>query len=284
MPMRFITRRSALHLSAASVLTASSLATPRAATAATGSTAALTDPAQVHRVFRRMRHAEHEQVFFWWLQGVRSGLVDNRLLPFFKMEVGSFHRCKNLGDGRYSVTSLGLVYFTDLNTGNLLEHWANPVTQANVDFQYVAPKPSTTVFGPDGIESEPKFPAAGAERSREMSAVQIVGEDVWLTEASKLEVPSTTGGLPFRVNDMYTLQSPLRALRNPAQKFVPCYAAFNDFNSWSARFQMGDRPGTSLSRCSGRKEAKLEALPASYLALARRVHPQLLANPDAALG
>jgi hypothetical protein len=246
--------------------------------------AALADPAQRHAIYRRMRYAGHQDVFYWWLRGTRYGLIDNELTPFFRMEVGSMHRCQDLGNGRYSVTSLGLIYFTDLQTGELLEKWPNPVTGKTVDFSYPRPGPRTVVYGPEGIESEPGFPAAGALQRHELSAPDIVGDDLWLNEASQLTAPAQSNGMPaLRVHDMYALRSPVAALLDPRQQFVPCHASFNDFNTWSPRFQMGDRPGTSLSRCQGRKEASLDALPPGFLALAQRLHPQLLADPAAAL-
>ena len=246
--------------------------------------AALTDPANVHQVYRRMRFAEHEQVFFWWLRGVRSGLIDNQLTPLFRMEVGSLHRCHELGEGRYSVTSLGLVYYTDLHSGDLLQRWHNPLTDAMVPIQYAAPKPTTVVYSGAGIESEPAFAGAGATRTRELGPVDVVGADVWLNDSSHLNAPPQSGAnTPLHVNDLYTLHSPLQELLNLRQRFVPCFAVFNDFNTWSPRLQMGDRAGTSLSRCNGRKEARLDALPASYLALGQRLHPDIFANPAAAL-
>ena len=280
--MTSATRRELLKGSAALMLSAATGARGAARTA-DPARAALLDPANLHQVFRRMRFAEHEEVFFWWMRGLRYGLVDNRLTPFFRMEVGSMHRCRELGNGRYSVTSLGAVYYSDLQQGELLEHWLNPITNANVNFQYAAPKPSTVVYSHAGIESEPAFPGAGTTRRHELGPVDIVGGDVWLNESSHLVVPAQGGGSPLLVNDMYTLHSPLRELLGARQKFVSCFASFNDFNSWSPRFQMGERPGTSLSRCSGRKEARLDALPAGYLALGRRVHPQIFADPAAAL-
>lgn len=281
--MTQIRRRDALK-GAAALLLASGAGGAPAASPNNANRAALTDPAEVNQVFRRMRFAGHEEIFFWWLRGLRYGLIDNELTPFFRMEVGSMHRCRELGDGRYSVTSLAAIYYTDLDKGDLVERWLNPVTNANVDFKYAPPKPSTVIYTHAGIESEPQFPVPGAKRRRELGPVDIVGGDVWLGEASHLLVPAQSNGTPaLHVNDMYALHSPLRELANPRQKFVPCFAAFNDFNSWSSRFQMGDRPGTSLSRCSGRKEARLDALPQSYLALGQRVHPQVFANPAAAL-
>ena len=103
-------------------------------------------------------------------------------------------------------------------------------------------------------------------------------------------VAASGGGIaaarPLRVHDMYTLQSPRAALRDSGAlpRWVPALGQFNDFNSWSPRFQMGDRPGTSLSRCAGRKERRWQDLPEKFRALAAQVHPEWARAPDKILG
>jgi len=253
-----------------------------------------TDPLQVARLYRQMRFAGDGQLFFWWLQGRRYGLVDNVLTPFFDMHVGSVHRCIEQGDGRYQVIGAQIGYYTHLETGALLETWANPITGANVALTYAPPRANTSNYGPTGPE-EP-VSANGAERRHVLGPVSVVGDSVWLREETYIVVPASAavaasgGGAaasrPLRVHDMYTLQSPRAALRDsgPLPRWVPALGQFNDFNSWSPRFQMGDRPGTSLSRCAGRKERRWQDLPEKFRALAAQVHPDWARAPDRILG
>lgn len=243
------------------------------------------EPLRIARLYRQMRFAGDGQVFFWWLQGRRYGLVENVLTPFFDMHVGSVHRCSDQGDGRYQVSSAQIGYYTDLETGALLENWLNPITGANVLLSYAAPRASTSSYGPAG----PEEPAAanGAERRHLLGPVSVVGDSVWLREETHVVVPpAAAGARPLRVHDMYTLQSPRAALREsgPLPRWVPALGQFNDFNSWSPRFQMGDRPGTSLSRCAGRKERRWQDLPEKFRALAAQVHPAWARAPAGILG
>ena len=253
-----------------------------------------TNPLQVARLYRQMRFAGDGRLFFWWLQGRRYGLVDNVLTPFFDMHVGSVHRCIEQGDGRYQVTGAQMGYYTHLETGALLETWANPITGASVALTYAPPRANTSNYGPTGPE-EP-VPANGAERRHVLGPVSVVGDSVWLREESYIVVPASAavaasgGGVaasrPLRVHDMYTLQSPRATLRDsgPLPRWVPAFGQFNDFNSWSPRFQMGDRPGTSLSRCAGRKERRWQDLPEKFRALAAQVHPEWARAPEKILG
>jgi hypothetical protein len=253
-----------------------------------------TDPLLVARLYRQMRFAGDGQAFFWWLQGRRYGLVDNVLTPFFDMHVGSVHRCIDLGDDRYQVIGAQMGYYTHLETGALLQDWLNPVTGAKVALTYAPPRASTSNFGPTGPE-EP-VPTNGAERRHVLGPVSVVGDSVWLREETYIVVPATAaatasgGGVvasrPLRVHDMYTLQSPRARLRDSGvlPRWVPALGQFNDFNSWSPRFQMGDRPGTSLSRCAGRKERRWQELPEKFRALAAQLHPDWARAPAAILG
>jgi hypothetical protein len=47
---------------------------------------------------------------------------------------------------------------------------------------------------------------------------------------------------------------------------------------------MGDHPGTSVARCSGRKVATLDGMPDNFLRLARRLHPDAYRDPAKTLG
>ncbi len=253
-----------------------------------------TDPLLLARIYRQMRFAGDDRVFFWWLQGRRYGLIDNVLTPFFDMHVGSIHRCVDQGDGRYQVIGAQVGYYTHLETGALLENWLNPITGANVALAYAPLRANTSNFGPTGpVESAS---VNGAERRHVLGPVSVVGDSVWLREETYIVVPPSAavaasgGGVaasrPLRVHDMYTLQSPRAALRDSGllPRWVPALGQFNDFNSWSPRFQMGDRPGTSLSRCAGRKERRWQDLPEKFRALAAQAHPQWARAPDKILG
>ena len=46
---------------------------------------------------------------------------------------------------------------------------------------------------------------------------------------------------------------------------------------------MGDHPGHMMSTASGRKLERIEELPASYVAMAKHVHPKYMNDPIAAL-
>ena len=250
-----------------------------------GGALAVEDPAQLHRVYRRIRYAGDDRLVFWWMKGRRYGIVDNVMTPFFDMNVGSMHRCRDLGGERYEVVTASSLYFTDLASGELVENWANPVTGRTVRFNYPAPRPAVSVYSyGEGVVVEPEMPGMRLERRHVTSPVEVQGADAWLHEESWVIADVLATGRKMKVHDMYSYVCPVAALRDPAVPFVPAVEHFNDYNDWSPRFEMGDRPGTSVARCSGRKVATLDGMPDGFLRLARRLHPEAFRDPAKTLG
>ena len=246
--------------------------------------AALEAPANLHRVYRRLRFAADERIVFWWMKGRRYGFVDTVLTPFFDMQVGSMHRCRDLGDGRWELRTASAMYHTDIRSGALLEDWPNPVTGKTVRFDYPAPTSSTLVYTyADGVQDAPAPPGVKLDRQHFLGPLERVGDEAWLREEGWLNL-TYPNGRGQRVHDMYTFSAPLAALRAAKPGFVPATVHFNDYNGWSPRFQMGDAPGASVSRCSGRKVASVDELPASFLQITRRVHAAAYADPARTLG
>ncbi len=248
---------------------------------------ALDDPANLHRVYRRIRFAADDRVVFWWLKGRRYGYVDNLMVPYFDMHVGSWHRCRELDDGRYEVATASAMYFTDLASGELVEDWPNPITGKRVLLRYPAPTRAVTVYAYSGAEqAAAPTPGMRMERHHVVAPLELVGDEAWLREETWIKAIRETAGTTRtqKVHDMYTYSSPVAALRDPKARFAPAVAHFNDYNDWSPRFEMGDQPGGAVARCSGRKVASIEAMPTAILRIGRRLHAEAFRDPARTLG
>jgi hypothetical protein len=276
-----------LGLAAATFAGAHGTAPAASTGSSVGGGADLLAPGNVHRLYRRIRYGADRQAVWWWMRGRRFGLVDNVMTPFFGMEVGSLHVVRELGAERYEVTSLSAVYYSDLERGDLLTEWPNPVTGRNVTFRYATPKPSKRVYSySEGPEVEDSATGMRADRRVALLPAEVIGGDVWLTEETYLRLtpePPAAAAAPgpaaapfssraMRVHDMYTFQCAVAALGRAPGEFVDAAAQFNDFNDWSPRFDMGDRPGTTVSRCAGRKARRLGDMPDRWRAFSQRLH------------
>lgn len=253
-------------------------------------TPALTDPLapeSLHHLYRRIRFGANGQAIYWWLHGTRYGLVDNVLLPFFDMHVGSIHRRRDLDADRYAVDTAAAIYYTPVGGDRLLERWDNPVTARAVQFEYAAPRISTATFSlREGQLDEPEAPGMHAERKHFMGPARRDAGRIWLDEATHVRVDRGAKP-PMKVHDLYTYsvaESDLARPEGRGSNFTPAIAAFNDFNDWSPRFEMGDHPGLSISRCTGTKVASIDAMPAVWRALYGARHPRGFAPLQSAGG
>ena len=283
---KLLTRTLGVGVAAATVSRAS--AASRTSTAARHEASA-DDPLAadfVHTLYRRIRFGADGSSVYWWLRGTRFGLVDNVLTPFFDMHVGSIHRRRDLDAERYEISTAAAIYYTAVGANALLERWDNPVTGRSVRFEYAAPRIATATYSlRSGPLAEPESPGMRAERTHFLGPARRDAGRIWLDEATRVRVDRGTRP-PMKVRDLYTYSVAEADLaRTEAREpggYTPALAAFNDFNDWSPRFEMGDQPGSSISRCGGSKVGTQAAMPAIWRSLHTALYPRSFAPLQAA--
>ena len=259
-------------------------AAPPAPVTATPVTA-LEDPAAFNRLQRRICFAPGDDIVFWWMRGRRYGLIDNQLVPLFDMHVGRMHRCRDLDADRYEVSTAAAIYYTAPDEEQLLENWRNPVTGELVPFNYPAPRAGRAEYSyRDGMRVSAPMQGVRQQERHAHSPLTVVGDEASFTKESWIVATFEGSAKPVNVHDISTFGSPVAALLDPTATFVPAFEHFNDYNGWSPRLRMGERPGSSVARCSGRKVATFEQMPSVFLRLTKRVHPQAFSDPAKTLG
>ena len=240
----------------------------------------------LHTLYRRIRFGADGSSVYWWLRGTRYGLVDNVLTPFFDMHVGSIHRRRDLDAERYEISTAAAIYYTAVGASTLLERWDNPVTGRSVRFEYAAPRIAMATYSlRSGPLAEPEPPGMRAERTHFLGPARRDAGRIWLDEATHVRVDPGARP-PMKVHDLYTYSVAEADLarvqtRKPGG-YTPALATFNDFNDWSPRFEMGDHPGSSISRCSGSKVGTQAAMPATWRSLHTALYPRSFAPLQAA--
>ena len=68
----------------------------------------------------------------------------------------------------------------------------------------------------------------------------------------------------FAVNDWSTYVGSLAEVSDPKVRNAAAAQTFTDVLTYPAWLQMGDKPGTFVSRCYGRKVFRFEAMPAAW--------------------
>jgi hypothetical protein len=274
-------RRSALGLGAlALTLPLMPGAVSPAAAQAAGKALDLGTKADFLTAVQKMRGALDERICMGYVKGVYYGVVDTRLTPLYGVLGGTFSRYKKLPDGNYEGRTFEVAYFTDWNTGQLLEKFKNPYTGEVVDVPQTRMGPSTITVTAEGLKIGE---GRGLVVKHRFLPARVVNDDVWIVDESMVSTPPDFQGPKFFYNEVTTLQARLKDLNDPNLKQTPTHVHFNGVVSWRPWLKMGDRPGHLLGNAAGRRLNKMSEYPAEYQAWTKTHHPDVWADPDAIL-
>jgi hypothetical protein len=250
----------------------------------------LKDPAVQSHVFQKLGYSLDGQLGFWHLQATRYGLVGAELFPFWEMHIGSFFTVRDLPGGGYEVSRMGIIFYTDIDTGEYMRRFKNPFTGKTVDVQYgvpkvkkyAPPKPMRAAYDPIEGQEPPPEGALGLIRTGSLGSAWIQGDNIWIQQDHLLISPHL-GEKPIRYNDLTTYFGPLSDVLDPSVKMARAGHAFSDINNWPAWLEMGDAPGEYYSRGIGYKSFSYDEMPETWRKLAEREYPDLVKDPMKAL-
>ena len=206
------------------------------------------------------------------------GVVDDRATPLFGVLAGTFTQYHPVDDLSYRIKALEVAYFTDLDTGELLETWDNPYTGETVTVPQTRMGPSTTLITPAGLKIErASGEAVNMQLSHRFRPAITVGDQVWVTEEIQA-VAAPPGRKAFVYNEMSTYQGNRKDLEDPDQASVRSNVEFHSIISWRPWMKMGDHPGHLTGRASGQHVKSFDELPAYYQELTRKHHPDVAAD------
>jgi hypothetical protein len=242
----------------------------------------LDDPDRLLTAFMRLAGSLDERLIIWWMDGLRYGIVDARAKLLFGMQVGMFHRFFRQPDGSYKLAMFELTYYTDLETGELLEEFSNPYTGDTDRVSHVRLGPEIRHQTVHGL-ADPENPMVHDYHSQ-LGPALIRGDDVWIPTDVEATIRFPNPKAPeIRLNHYTTVHGQLSAALNPDLVSAPATLAFQNILKWEPFMRMGDRPGHMMSRAAGRKLESMDELPPAYLAMAKRQHAKLIADPVATL-
>jgi hypothetical protein len=237
--------------------------------------------ADAQTVHRKLAYSMDSSLTFSWLRGIRYAAVDNVLRPLWTMHLGTLFRTHDLSNG-YAVTAATTTFYTDLDTGQLLKTYPNPITGKTVDVRYFPPTPQTMTYGRSGPPKPDSGPLARLENNVDTGPAWIDGDTISVL-GDHLAYSHEAGPSRIRVNDLSTFVGLAKDVADPRLPNPPSTMIFNDLNTWPPWLQMGDAPGAYFSRAWGRKEFSYDAMPGVWRALMRTEHPRIAADPAGAL-
>lgn len=256
------------------------------------------DPVSVLRALTRMRYSEDGRLTMGWLKARRFGVVDAEITPLMGMITGTFGRHRLLEDGSVENVSFELAFYTDLESGEVLDEITMPYTGrlVKVPRLLLGPSKSRTVPVFHSVKRSSAPPAAdnassvamrpeGDSRVEEwLGPVTVKGDDLWITQASSaVRVPADPALRNVVYNESLVYSSPYADVLNQGLPSVPSKLGFTGLSSWRPWMEMGDHPGHTVSSGFGSKAFHVDDLPDDYRAMAERYYPEAFGNPAAIL-
>ena len=180
------------------------------------------DPSErLHTMIRIMGRTD-EGVAIRWIKGVLSGIVDQETTQLLGVSQQIFTRHQRKDDGSFDAVYLELVYFTDLETGKVLDKWNNPYTgrKVTVPAQVLGP---TRIKIPMSLSviNEP-YAMEGIKNKHWLEPLPIVGGDVAFNERIDSYVPPMTkGGAPLKFHEVFAFRAPFEMLADRSSSHVP---------------------------------------------------------------
>ncbi|MDG2243393.1 MAG: DUF1838 family protein [Rhodospirillaceae bacterium] len=239
-------------------------------------------------IFRKLAHTMDDSIAFFWANLRRMGQEGPVATPMWDIKLASVLGTTDVGeDGTYETTAISMVAYTDTATGEVLEKFDNPWTGETVDISLFPAAPMKRLITKDGVKG-PMIERDGTlvDHASPIGPSFIQGDEVWVFGDDMTTLRSDDGErkLIFGVNDWSTFKGKLADVADPSNGNPLSDWYFNDILTWSPWLKMPGHPGNMISRGFGAKVRSFDEMPADILALTKRMHPKVYADPRAALG
>jgi hypothetical protein len=257
--------------------------------------ATLTGPALLE-AFVRMRARTDGRPAYGWLRSQRSTVVDGDVRPLFDVVAGAVQRFERIAEDRYEATLLEVAHYTDPATGEPLASVEMPGTGRRVAVPSYRFGPVKARFAVALDEWEEFDPPQGGRNAAEFvprSSVHLVrGLSAPTAVASRVHVRADEFGRvhPERAKphtvfyrEWMVWRAEAAALGDRGAPHVAADYGYTALTSWRPWMQMGDVRGHTADSGYGAKALSWEECPAHFLELTRRLHPDVLDDPERAL-
>ncbi len=216
-----------------------------------------------------------------WTHGVLSAIIEQETTPLMGISQQVFSRHRRNENGSFDAVYMEFVFFTDLETGDVMEQWENPYTGRTVTVP-------AQVLGPSRFKipltltviNEP-FAMEGIVNTHWLEPLPSAGGDVMFNERIDSYVPPMTeGGAPLKFHEVFAFRADAGLLMDTTSSHVPATVDKVNIISWRPWMDMAEVDGVTMSRGAGRVIANYDELP-SDLAQNNQIHfPDIVAELD----
>ena len=251
----------------------------------------------------KMRASTDGSIRFGWLEASRSAYIDGKIIPLYDVLAGSVLRGKPTGPAAYSVDTLEVTYYLNQDTGELLDRLPMPLTGRVVDVPLYRSGPKAVpvarwhqmqemTSGSAGVTDDSGgranqsafAPAGRVDLDRSAGPYRLDGKHCWIRTSEYGRVKPTDVTAPEQFyNEAAIWRGHLDELLDPTTTVVSATLSYAASTSWRPWMHMGDVRGHTMSNGFGRKVLRLDDMPARWLALTAKHHPDIIESPENAL-
>jgi len=248
------------------------------------------------RALVKMRGSLDSELVIGWLRAKRFSISQGRVEPLCGLISAAFSRFRQVSDDLFEAVVLEITHYTDFETWELLDRLTMPFTGREVEVPAFRFGPTSTRFAVSlderhefepqaGTTQESFSPAASVRMTKSIHPEYVRGGTLLLRHEEHGRVRPTDSGIPNMFYKESTIWSaPLEDVLNPKLARVDALVNYSAMTSWRPWMHMGGVSGHTSSNGHGARARSLEELPDDFLAHTRRLHPDVLQDPEAALG
>ncbi|MDX2145707.1 MAG: DUF1838 family protein [Rhodospirillaceae bacterium] len=223
------------------------------------------------------------------VSAVRAG---EKVRDLFGFEVLSVGATRKQPDGSYQILHRETIYYSDLDTGDILTEYRNPFTDEtvkvvdvindpwNIHIEEFEPRPPS-YGGLNKVDTAPRKPHV--LNWREVGGGLVVAQrNINLFYPSALQPdqwPRESAGKMAQVSENYTFVVKLDDLQNPAKTSVEYAGSWSRVTPWLPWMLMGQAPGHILYQSVTFNGDDLNRVKPKVIAHTRKFHPHMLEPP-----
>lgn len=224
--------------------------------------------------------------------GIVTAVLPNRaLVPMFGMEIFSNARIRRQSDGSYRLLHREVMYYTDLATGDILDHWDNIFTGERVKVVHVVNDPWNVHFKEKsrpmpsygGLINEKEPPHAGGNHWQLLPdglAVSVDQTNLYYPATLQPDRwPRESAGKMNRVSETFTAFVPLADLQNPRKTGLLHHGTWVRVTPWLPWMLMGQAEGHVLYNAVTFNHYEMGRAKKKVLDYTSRRHPHMLHAP-----
>lgn len=193
-------------------------------------------------------------------------------------------RVRRLTDGSYQHGYRGVILFTELDTGRVLDEFKNPITGKTNTVNHFKTSWGAGVFTNTGAYSlgrpeDVNQDAPGLSDVPFLLDWTIVGDDAWVTYDERVVVKHDDGTVFYADSSMYRYHATLSQLKDPDQPSANTVMSWDTETTWWPWMDMSDEPGHMIFGSMGRKFASLSDIPEHVIEASEQRFPGQLSRP-----